>query len=378
MNLLDMNEFIKAYNELIFDENKIKPEYIGLNIFNILNEWVESPDLLQFPKELQIDLCKNLRRHFDNLYIISYKKIIKILEKYDYDYVDDVICGMKKYDAINRGYLILISLAIDESTNLFNNKTLNFIKENFNDIYDNAYDIFSKVYNNRYVDGLTIFHRDIYEPENSYTCIYINRKCSNLKDTLEHELTHFIKNVANQSNKFPKIYSGLTPEKLKSRQIKCVDYIYSLFNQLNFSDQTCFSIKEIVLRAFTEIEEQPTIKSIINSFIRCYEKDEFKYEFNHLLKNIKQIENSNDRTMIIEFRLNWLDEFLDKINSFEIFKEHKSLIENYFSKKNYEKDYKIEFILKCVSYLCFKENYPEYDIDKIVKENFKRFKFKDV
>ena len=52
--------------------------------------------------------------------------------------------------------------------------------------------------------------------------------------------------------------------------------------------------------------------------------------------------------MIIEFRLNWLDEFLDKINSFEIFKEHKSLIENYFSKKNYEKDYKIEFILKCV------------------------------
>ena len=124
-----MNKFIKAYNELIFDENKIKPEYIGLNIFNILNEWVESPDLLQFPKELQIDLCKNLRRHFDNLYIISYKKIIEILEKYDYDYVDDVICGMKKYDAINRGYLILISLAIDESTNLFNNKTLTINKD---------------------------------------------------------------------------------------------------------------------------------------------------------------------------------------------------------------------------------------------------------
>ena len=28
-----MNKSIKAYNELIFDENKIKPEYIGLNIF---------------------------------------------------------------------------------------------------------------------------------------------------------------------------------------------------------------------------------------------------------------------------------------------------------------------------------------------------------
>ena len=373
-----MKNLIKSYTELINDGKKTKPEYIGLNIFNILNEWVESPDLLQFPKELQIELCKNLRRHFDNLYIISYKKIIEILEKYDYDYVDDVINGMKKYDAINRGYLILISLAIDESNDLFNNKTLNFIKDNYNDVYDNAYDIFSKVYNNRYADSLTIFHRDEYEPENSYTCIFINRNCSNLKDTLEHELTHFIRNVAKYSNKFPKTYSGLTPEKLKSRQISCVDFIFNLFKDLSFSGQTCFSIKEIVLRAFTEIEEQPTIKSIVNSFIRYYEKDKTKYEFNHLLKTIAQIESSNDKTTIIEFRLNWLDEFLNKINSFEIFKEYKSLLENYFSKKNYEKNYKIEFILKCISYLCFKENYPEYDIDKIVKENFKRFKFRDL
>jgi hypothetical protein len=51
---------------------------------------------------------------------------------------------------------------------------------------------------------------------------------------------------------------------------------------------------------------------------------------------------------------------------------------NYFSKKNYEKNYQIEFILKCISYLCFKKNYPEYDIDKIVKENFKRIKFRDI
>ena len=371
-----MNNIIKIYNELISKE--IHPEYIGLNIFNVLNEWVESPDLLQFPKELQIELCKNLRKHFDNLYIISYKKIIEILEKYDYDYVDDVINGMKKYDAINKGYLILISLSIDESDNLFNNKTLNFIKDNYNDVYDNAYDIFSKVYNNRYSDGLTIFHRDIYDPENTYTCIYINRNSSNLKDTLEHELTHFIKNVAKYSNKFPKTYSGLTPEKLKSKQIKCVDFIFNLFKHLNFSKETCFSIKEIVLRAFTEIEEQPTIKSIVNSFIRYYEKDKTKYTFNHLLKSITQIENSDDKSMIIDFRLTWLDKFLYKINSFEIFKENKSLIENYFSKKNYEKNYKIEFILKCVSYLCFKENYPEYNLDNIIKENFKIFKFRDV
>ena len=40
------------------------------------------------------------------------EKIIEILEKYNYDYVDDVINGMKKYDAINKGYLILISLSV--------------------------------------------------------------------------------------------------------------------------------------------------------------------------------------------------------------------------------------------------------------------------
>lgn len=375
-----MKNFIQIYNKLLLEENNnyCYPEYIGLNIFNILNEWVESPDLLSFPKELQIELCKNLRKHFDNFFIISYKKIIDILKKYDYDYTDDVVDGMKKYDIVNSGYLILISLSIDESDDFINNKTLNFIKENFNDIYDNAYDIFANIYNNRYSDGLTIFHRDEYDPENSYTCIFINRNCSNLKDTLEHELTHFIKNVAKYGNKFPKTYSGLTTNKLKNKQIACVDFVYTLFKDLQFSDQTSYSIKEIALRVFTEREEQPTIKSIINSFIRAYENDKNKYEFNHLRKSIPQIENTSDRNKIIDFRINWLNNFLKNINSKNILKENRNLIEEYFSKRNYEKNYTIEFILKCISYLCFKENYPQYNIDNIIKENFKTFKFRDI
>ena len=94
-----MKKFLEMYNDIIQNFTSC-PEYIGRNIFNIMNEWVESPDLVQFPKELQIELCKNLRKHFDNLYIISYKKIIEILEKYDYDYFDDVLAGMKKYDIV--------------------------------------------------------------------------------------------------------------------------------------------------------------------------------------------------------------------------------------------------------------------------------------
>ena len=152
--------------------------------------------------------------------------------------------------------------------------------------------------------------------------------------------------------------SGLTANKLKNKQIACVDFIYNLFKNLQFSDQTSYSIKEIALRVFTEREEQPTIKSIINSFIRNYENDKSKYEFNHLKKTIPQIENTSDRNKIINFRINWLNNFLENINSKNILKENKDLIEEYFSKKNYEKNYTIEFILKCISYLCFKENYP--------------------
>lgn len=372
-----MNKFLEIYNNIINDDT-LCPEYIGRNIFNIMNEWVESPNLVQFPKELQIELCKNLRKHFDNLYIISYKKIIEILEKYDYDYVDDVINGMKKYDVVNKGYLILICVKLDESDNLLSNKTLKFIKENFNDIYDNAYHIFSNIYNNRYADGLTVLHRDNYDPEDAYTCIYINRDCSNMKDTLEHELCHFIKRVANYQNKFPKTYSGLTVDKLRDRRLKCVDYIYNIFNSLGFSKEVCYALKELVLRTCTEDEEQNSINSIVNGIIRKYETDKTKFKINHLNKSIPQIEHLLSNKQLIEFRLSWLNNFLSGVNSYKFFKDNKNIIESYFSTRNYFKNYDIEFILKCVSYLCFKFNYPEYDIDKILTYNFKKFKFRDV
>ena len=49
-----MKTFLKTYNDLVQSNNNYI-EYIGLNIFKILNEWVDSPDLLEFPKELQIE-----------------------------------------------------------------------------------------------------------------------------------------------------------------------------------------------------------------------------------------------------------------------------------------------------------------------------------
>jgi len=373
-----MKEFIKVYNQIINEQLDLKPEYIGLNIFNIMNEWVESPDLLEFPKELQIELCKHLRKNFDYLYIISYKQIISILQKYDYEYLDDVIDGMKKYDAINKGYLILINANIDISENFENNKTLNFIKQNYNDIYDNALDIFSKIYNNKFADGLTIFHRDEYDPENTYTCIYINRNSFNNKDTLEHELTHFIKRVAKYQNKFPKTYSGLSVDKLNSRSIKGIDYISNIFKNLQFSEQVIYSIKELILRTCTDIEEQPIIKSIINNFIRTYEQDNTKHLINHKYKTINQIENLLNGDELIKFRLNWITAFLEKVNNHQIFKDNKQVIEQYFNQRQSNKNYQIEFILKYIIYLVFKYVYPEYDIDNIIKYNFKIFKFRDI
>lgn len=374
---MNTKEFLNIYNEIINNAN-MSPEYIGMNIFNILDEWVESPDLIEFPKVLQIELCKNLRKHFDFLYLISYKKIVEILKQYNYEYTDDVIKGLQKYNVINNGNLILICIDIDDTNNLYDNKSLNFIKDNFNDIYDNAYHIFSNIYNNRNTNGLTIFHRDEYEPENAYTCIYINRKISNLKDILEHELTHFIKNVAKYGNKFPKIYTGLTLEKLKDKRIKAIDYITNILIKLGFSNYVYFSIKELILRTFTNNEEQPTIKSIVNAFIRYYENDKEKYMINYSLKTINQIENSLNKEELIKFRSKWISNFLEYINSYQILKLNKDKIREYFIKKQYSKNEEIEFILKCILYLCFNYSYPEYNLDNIIKNNFKTFKFRDV
>lgn len=373
-----MKEFIDAYRLILENAYPIKPEYMGMNMFKILNEWVESPDLIEFPKELQIELCKNIRKRHDNLSIISFKKIVEILEKYDYDYVDDVINGMKTFDALNRGCLVIISADVDENVNFIENGTLKFIKENFNDIYDIAYSIFSNLYNHRYADGLTVLHRDEFNPENTYNCIYLNRNASNMKDTLEHEVCHFIKNVAKSGNKFPKTYSGVTTNKIKSRQYECVVFLKDILKGLDFSDNALTLISEIAIRAFTDREEQPTIKSIVNAFIRRYEFDKDRYDINHASKRISQIEGIENKNDVLKFRFKWLDDFLQYVNSYQIFKDNKNHIEDYFSKSLREKDYEIDFLLKCMSYLCFKFQYPEYDIDEIIRENFKKFKFRDV
>ena len=76
-NLINMTdekirELMDAYMLIIEDGSPVKPEYVGLNMFKLIGEWVESPDLLGFPKELQIELCKSIRRRHDGFFIISF------------------------------------------------------------------------------------------------------------------------------------------------------------------------------------------------------------------------------------------------------------------------------------------------------------------
>ena len=372
------DEFIEAYKLVLEDMSPFKPSYKGLNMFSILGEWTESPELLSFPKELQVELCKNLRKKHDSISFISFKKIIEILEKHGYDYADDVAEGLKKIDPSGHGALLLISADVDENEDFRENKTLKFIKDNFNDIYDNAYSVFSEVYNNRKADGLTVLHRDELEPGNAYCCIFLSRKAFSMKDTLEHELTHFIKNVASHNGKFPKTYSEVTPEKIKNRRYMCIVSLNNLLASVGLSHEAMSEIDQIAWRAFTAREEQPTIKSIVNAFIRRYETDKSFHAIGHNVLKVSQIEAAMSLEEIESFRLSWIRSLLEKISSGELFKESKDKLESYFFAAYREKDYEIEFLLKCMSYYCFKEQYPEYKIESIVEENFKKFKFRDV
>lgn len=356
------------FNRNWFNAMKESAQYVGLDVYDIIGEWVESPELTELPKALQIELCKSLRRFHDSISIISYEKILSILEDYDYPWAEDVKSSMKQFDSLHKSCLLLVSVDVDPSEDFRENKTLKFIKENYNDAYGNAYEIFMYIYNNKDAEGLTVFHRDEFDPANKFTCIFINRKAASMKDTLEHELTHFVKRVAMYSNKFPKTYSIHGDRKLVE---KISENISKIFKAVGISStKLSYQLFKLVASKMMASEEHETAKSIINAVIRRYEKSSEKFNVNHKMLSISQIESSGSSDAIASTRIEWLKKFLRSLSSFEFFRENAGVLEEASPER--------DFYLKCITYVCFRECFPEYCIDKLLEENFKKFKFRDV
>ncbi len=125
-----------------------------------------------------------------------------------------------------------------------------------------------------------------------------------------------------------------------------------------------------------KIEQHQTITSMIKFFIRTYEKSKNAYEINHKKYSIPQIENQTLNDMKLKIRLKWLDEFLLKINDYKIFDYEQ--LEGYLNTRERIVTDEIQLQLMCLIYLYVKNVLIQYNIDEILKDEFKKFKFRKV
>lgn len=328
----------------------------------ILNETVKSLELTPVPDYVLYEILKNLKRN-KNVLKISYKKIIEIVDNSEYALSDVFLKSIIKYanDISGNLYVILLDLSNFEESKLVLSELQNQLNND-----ERLYQVLSILQNQNVQDlqGLTIIKKDIQIEKYKDCFIILNRK-DNWKDTLEHEFKHFIQRVCSFDKDLPKIVDNFSLEK-----VDCL----KPFLKHDFTYQEISQLQNFLRNKLSKLEQHQSITSMIKFFIRCYETSSDKFVLNHRKMNIKQVEGL-EKSLRNQIRLQWLSEFLSKINSFDIFDY--DLIKNYI--RNHDrvltKELKLQFM--CLLYLYVKE-LNVIDIDKILKEEFEQFKFRNI
>lgn len=328
----------------------------------IINETVKSVELTPVPDYVLYEILQNLKRN-KNVLKISYKKIIEIVDNSEYALSDVFLKSISKYanDISGNLYVILLNLSDFEESKV----VLSELQSQLNND-ERLYQVLSTLQNQNVQDlqGLTIIKKNIQIEKYKDCFIILNRK-DNWKDTLEHEFKHFIQRVCSFDKDLPKIIDNFSLEK-----VDCL----KPFLKYDFTYQEISQLQNFLRSKLSKSEQHQSITSMIKFFIRCYETSFDKFDVNHRKMNIKQIEGL-EKTLRNQIRLQWLNDFLSKINSFDIFDY--DLIKNYIRSHDrvLTKELKLQFM--CLLYLYIKETNVA-DIDKILKEEFEQFKFRGI
>ena len=328
----------------------------------ILNETVKSVELTPVPDYVLYEILQNLKRN-KNVFKISYKKIIEIIDKSEYALSDTFLKSIIKYanDISGNLYVILLNLSNFEESKLVLSELQNQLNND-----ERLYQVLSilQKQNMQDLQGLTIIKKYIQIEKYKDCFIILNRK-DNWKDTLEHKFKHFIQRVCSFDKDLPKIVDNFSLEK-----VDCLNP----FLKYDFTYQEISQLQNFLRSKLSKSEQHQSITSMIKFFIRYYETSSDKFVLNHRKMNIKQVEGL-EKSLRNQIRLQWLSEFLSKINSFDIFDY--DLSKNYI--RNHDrvltKELKLQFM--CLLYLYVKE-LNVIDIDKILKEEFEQFKFRNI
>ena len=274
----------------------------------ILNETVKSVELTPVPDYVLYEILKNLKRN-KNVLKISYKKIIEIIDKSEYALSDVFLKSIIKYanDISGNLYVILLNLSNFEESKLFLSELKNQINND-----ERLYQVLSILQKQNVQDlqGLTIIKKDI-QIEKYKDCFIILNKKDNWKDTLEHEFKHFIQRVCSFDKSLPKIV------KSELNDLNSVLF-FNHFKSKGFTSNELRQLMNFLMLKTSKTEQHQSITSLIKFFIRKYETTAEKFEINHKMLTIKQIEGL-DKNIKIKIRMKWLDSLLNEINSFKVF-----------------------------------------------------------
>ncbi|MBO5142740.1 MAG: hypothetical protein J6J11_09295 [Treponema sp.] len=274
----------------------------------ILNETVKSVELTPVPDYVLYEILKNLKRN-KNVLKISYKKIIEIIDKSEYALSDVFLKSIIKYanDISGNLYVILLNLSNFEESKLVLSELQNQLNND-----ERLYQVLSILQKQNVQDlqGLTIIKKDI-QIEKYKDCFIILNKKDNWKDTLEHEFKHFIQRVCSFDKSLPKIV------KSELNDLNSVLF-FNHFKSKGFTSNELRQLMNFLMLKTSKTEQHQSITSLIKFFIRKYETTAEKFEINHKMLTIKQIEGL-DKNIKIKIRMKWLDSLLNEINSFKVF-----------------------------------------------------------
>lgn len=364
-----MTKFEELFNKIInesYGSILSKLPFDGYDTSKIIDEIVKSNLLTPVPESLVEVIMNNLIKQ-GRIMKISYLEIIQLISDIDSQTAQVLLSCLRRYayDSSGNLHIVLLDITDEKETKTILSKLINNI-----DNEENAFFKIKKLLENKNANGVTILKENLQFEQFKDCVIYLNFKNKDWKDTLEHELKHFIQRICSFDKHLPTIMT------LDKRDVFTAQSILKPFKEHFKNKEFVIDLNLFLNNKLVKSEQHQTITSMIKFFIRLYEKSNTTYEIEHKKYSISQIEYQMSDDVKQKIRLKWLNDFLNHINNYSIF-DYKQL-ENYLNTRKRVVTYDIQIQLMCLLYLYIKNILPQYKIDDIIKNEFKIFKFRKV
>lgn len=357
----------------------------NLNLFNplllsnIIVEYVDQDDLNIIPKSIHNYICSKIDVKKESSFKISYKDLTNMLDK------NSIFKMMlQEYSVYDSGFLTIgvCKPELEAFARVFKSDVMNDSRIlNFYEMCKNG------------VTGLTLSSEPLLFSAMKNVCIWLNidaiKSNSSWKDTLSHELSHFVQRISNGTDKRLHEFDKILLKNQKNGTIQYSNAILPAdwFDKVSDFCKSRFPfhstmMKDYILlysnmlaQSFVITERKTTIQNILNGFQRMFEQQNYKKK-KHFYRKLNQS---------VDTRLKWLHKFLTKINSPDFFKFNigKVILTQFYESSNdkltsdFQTQMKYKNSILILQYIGVKLLIPEFQIDERLEKHFKSFKFRD-